>query len=159
VLLGGSSLTFGSLGAVIHGKTLTFTDAAGAYAFRLLGNYSSDAEFLQLIGATHINGLGATYAFDGIYTRVAAVPEPAVCHDVCRPGAGRRHRPSPHQGLAHIKAARPPGCYLLRVTLRGQPDGICAVKTGRQFSPLRSLLYYSQRIVTAHRCAGWWYAR
>ncbi|SHN44683.1 PEP-CTERM protein-sorting domain-containing protein [Duganella sacchari] len=78
VLLGGSSLTFGSLGTVIHGKTLTFTEAAaGAYAFRLQGDYSSDASFLALIGATHINGLGATYAFDGIYTKVAAaVPEP-----------------------------------------------------------------------------------
>jgi hypothetical protein len=43
VLLGGSSLTFGSLGAVIHGKTLTFTEAAAGAAFRLLGNYSSDA--------------------------------------------------------------------------------------------------------------------
>lgn len=79
VLLGGSSLTFGSLGAVVNGATLTFTEAAsGSYAFRLLGNYSSDAEFLQLIGATHINGLGVTYSFDGTYTRVAAVPEPAT---------------------------------------------------------------------------------
>jgi len=80
VLLGGSSLTFGSLGAVVHGTTLSFTEAAsGNYAFRLLGNYSTDAEFLQLIGATHINGLNAAYSFDGTYTRVAAVPEPATC--------------------------------------------------------------------------------
>jgi hypothetical protein len=79
VLLGGSSLTFGSLGAVVNGATLSFTEAAsGSYAFRLLGNYSSDAEFLQLLGATHINGLGAIYSFDGTYTRVAAVPESAT---------------------------------------------------------------------------------
>lgn len=79
VLLGGSSLTFGTLGTVVDGKTLTFTEAAtGGYAFRLLGDYSSDAAFLSLIGATHINGVGAAYTFDGTYTKVAAVPEPAT---------------------------------------------------------------------------------
>lgn len=83
VLLGGSSLTFGALGAVVGGKTLSFTEAAaGAYAFRLLGDYSSDAAFLLLLGATHIDGLAARYSFDGTYTSVsavtAAVPEPAT---------------------------------------------------------------------------------
>jgi hypothetical protein len=80
VLLGGSSLTFGALGTVINGKTLTFTEAAaGAYAFRLLGDYSADSSFLALLSATHINGLGASYAFDGTYTTVlAAVPEPST---------------------------------------------------------------------------------
>jgi len=80
VLLGGSSLTFGALGSVINGKTLTFTEAAsGAYAFRLLGDYSADGNFLALLGATYINGLGATYAYDGTYTTVlAAVPEPST---------------------------------------------------------------------------------
>jgi hypothetical protein len=80
VLLGGSALTFGALGTVTDGKTLTFTEAgAGAYAFRLLGDYSADAGFLVLLGATHINGQGATYAFDGTYTKVlAAVPEPST---------------------------------------------------------------------------------
>lgn len=79
VLLGGSALTFGTLGTVIDGKTLTFTEAgAGAYAFRLLGDYSSDAGFLMLLGATHINGVGATYAYDGTYTKVLAVPEPST---------------------------------------------------------------------------------
>jgi autotransporter-associated beta strand protein len=83
VLLGGSSLTFGALGAVVGGKTLSFTEAAsGAYAFRLLGDYSSDAAFLLLLGATHIDGLAARYSFDGTYTAVsavtAAVPEPAT---------------------------------------------------------------------------------
>lgn len=76
VLLGGSSLTFGALGAVVNGATLSFTEAlAGGYAFRLLGDYSSDASFLALLNATQINGLGATYTFDGTYTSVSAVPE------------------------------------------------------------------------------------
>jgi autotransporter-associated beta strand protein len=82
VLLGGSSLTFGALGAIVAGNTLSFTEAAsGAYAFRLLGDYSSDASFLLLLGATHINGLGAQYSFDGAYTTVSAitaVPEPST---------------------------------------------------------------------------------
>ena len=80
VLLGGSSLTFGGLGAIVSGKTLTFTEAAsGVYAFRLLGDYSADTSFLALLGATHINGGGATYAYDGTYTTVlAAVPEPGT---------------------------------------------------------------------------------
>jgi autotransporter-associated beta strand protein len=83
ILLGGSSLTFGGLGAVVSGKTLSFTEAAsGAYAFRLLGDYSLDATFLSLLGATHIDGLSVQYRFDGTYTAVsavtAAVPEPAT---------------------------------------------------------------------------------
>jgi autotransporter-associated beta strand protein len=80
VLLGGTSLTFGALGKVVDGKALSFTEAAsGSYAFRLLGDYSADNSFLALLGATHINGLGATYAFDGTYTTVlAAVPEPST---------------------------------------------------------------------------------
>jgi hypothetical protein len=83
VLLGGSSLTFGTLGTVVSGKTLWFTEAAsGAYAFRLLGDYSSDAGFLSLLGVTHIDGLAVQYSFDGTYTAVsavaAAVPEPAT---------------------------------------------------------------------------------
>jgi autotransporter-associated beta strand protein len=80
VRLGGASLTFGGLGAVVDGKTLSFTEATwGVYAFRLLGDYSADTSFLALLGATHINGQGATYAFDGTYTTVlAAVPEPST---------------------------------------------------------------------------------
>jgi len=82
VLLGGSSLTFGALGSIVAGNTLSFTEAAsGAYAFRLLGDYSSDAAFQLLLGATHINGLGAQYSFDGAYTTVSAitaVPEPGT---------------------------------------------------------------------------------
>lgn len=78
VLLGGSSLTFNGLGAVVNGKTLSFTEAAsGAYAFRLLGDVTGDAGFLQLMDATSINGLAVRYRFDGAYTDVTAVPEPA----------------------------------------------------------------------------------
>ena len=77
VRLGASSLTFNGLGAVVNGKTLSFTEAAaGAYAFRLLGDYSTDGNFLALIGLTSINGQRAVFRFDGAYTDVtAAVPE------------------------------------------------------------------------------------
>jgi hypothetical protein len=82
VQLGSSSLTFNGLGAVVSGKTLSFTEAAtGGYAFRLLGDYSADTSFLALIGMTSINGQRATFRFDGAYTDVAAaaaVPEPAT---------------------------------------------------------------------------------
>lgn len=80
VMLGSSSLTFNGLGTVVGGKTLSFTEAAaGAYAFRLLGDYSSDSNFLALIGMTSINGQGARFRFDGVYTDVAAaVPEPST---------------------------------------------------------------------------------
>nr|WP_315222790.1 FxDxF family PEP-CTERM protein [uncultured Duganella sp.] len=82
VQLGASSLTFNGLGAVVSGKTLSFTEAAtGGYAFRLLGDYSADASFLALIGVTSINGQRAMFRFDGAYTDVAAaaaVPEPAT---------------------------------------------------------------------------------
>lgn len=79
VLLGGSSLTFNGLGAVVTGKTLSFTEAAsGAYAFRLIGDVTHDASFLQLVSSTSINGLAVRYQFDGAYTGVAAVPEPAT---------------------------------------------------------------------------------
>lgn len=81
VRLGSSSLTFNGLGAVVDGKTLSFTEAAtGGYAFRLLGDYSADTTFLALIGMTSINGQRAMFRFDGAYTDVsaAAVPEPAT---------------------------------------------------------------------------------
>jgi autotransporter-associated beta strand protein len=79
VMLGSSSLTFNGLGAVVNGKTLSFTEAAsGAYAFRLLGDVTHDANFLMLVGATRIDGLAVRYSFDGAYTGVAAVPEPST---------------------------------------------------------------------------------
>jgi autotransporter-associated beta strand protein len=78
--LGNTSLTFNGLGDVVGGKTLTITDylasASPTYAFRVLGNFSADTSFQTLISGTTINGVGAKFQFDGVYTNVAAVPEP-----------------------------------------------------------------------------------
>ena len=48
------------------------------YAFRFLGDYSTNSSFLALLDGTRINGIGAAYRFDGAYTDVSAVPEPAT---------------------------------------------------------------------------------
>ncbi|MGD9842222.1 MAG: PEP-CTERM sorting domain-containing protein [Steroidobacteraceae bacterium] len=77
-----ASLSFSSLGAIGIDKTLTVTNwlatASPDYAFRILGNYSSDADFLRLLNGTSINGLTAALNFDGTYTNVSAVPIPAA---------------------------------------------------------------------------------
>jgi hypothetical protein len=79
--LGGSSLTFDALGNVVAGRTLAVTDylaaASPTYALRFLGNLTGDAAFLALMAGTTIDHLGASYRFDGAYTDVTAVPEPA----------------------------------------------------------------------------------
>ncbi len=79
--LGDSSLTFDALGNVVAGKTLAITDYLAAaspdYAIRFLGNLTGDAAFLSLIAGTSIDSLAARYHFDGAYTDVTAVPEPA----------------------------------------------------------------------------------
>jgi hypothetical protein len=77
--LGGNELTFNGLAGVVGGKTLTLLDflLGGAYALRFVGDYSSNADFLALIGATRIDGHAAGYYFDGAYTDVVAVSEPA----------------------------------------------------------------------------------
>ena len=87
--LGSSSISFSGLGAVAAGKTLTVTDstAGSAYAFRFMGNYSTNANFLTLIGETSIDGLAARYKFDGVYTDVTAVPEPET-HAMLLAGLG-----------------------------------------------------------------------
>ena len=83
--LGFSSLTFGALGSVTAGKTLTVTDysatASPGYALRFLGDYTGNADFLSLVSGLSIDGGAASYRFDGSYTdvsgmAVAAVPEP-----------------------------------------------------------------------------------
>jgi hypothetical protein len=78
--LGLSSLTFNDLGLISGGKTLTVTDfspgSSPDYAFRFLGDDTSSASFLALIGATTIDGVAATFKFDGTYTDVAPVPLP-----------------------------------------------------------------------------------
>lgn len=77
--LGFSSITFNGLSTIIPSARLTVSEAAPAngYAFRLLGDYSSDAAFLALIEATSINGVAARFRYDGRYTDVSAVPEPS----------------------------------------------------------------------------------
>jgi autotransporter-associated beta strand protein len=81
--LGLSSLTFAGLGDIASDKTLSVLnflgDDAWDYAFRFLGDLSTNADFLELINNTFINGTKASFSFDGAYTdvfRVAQVPEP-----------------------------------------------------------------------------------
>jgi hypothetical protein len=79
--LDGTSLMFSSLGTVVSGKTLTllfYAASSGGYAFKLLGDYSTNSNFLALLGQTTINGLAATFQSDGTYTYVAPVPLPAA---------------------------------------------------------------------------------
>ena len=79
--LGDSSLTFDALGAVVAGKTLSVDDwlasTSPGYALRFLGDLTGNAAFLALMGDTTVDGAGAAYRFDGVYTDVTAVPEPA----------------------------------------------------------------------------------
>ncbi|MEP6504047.1 MAG: PEP-CTERM sorting domain-containing protein [Betaproteobacteria bacterium] len=79
--LGDSSLTFDALGQVVAGKTLSVTDylatASPGYALRFLGDLTHDVAFLALMAGTTIDSLAATYRFDGTWTDVTAVPEPA----------------------------------------------------------------------------------
>lgn len=77
-----TSLTFGALSSVAIGKTLSIVDwdaaASPNYAIRFAGDLTSSAAFLALISQTTVNGLGAAYYFDGLYTDVQAVPIPAA---------------------------------------------------------------------------------
>ena len=78
--LGGSSLTFNALGSVIAGRALTLFDYVVSlspdYAIRILGDVSTDGNFLALIAGLTINGVGASYRFDGTYTDISPVPLP-----------------------------------------------------------------------------------
>ncbi|WP_326535905.1 beta strand repeat-containing protein [Pseudorhodoferax sp.] len=84
--LNGAALSFDTLDAVALGKTLLvlgfFDEGPLDYAFRFLGDWSQDANFLALIGGTLIDGARAIFWFDGQYTGVARaaseVPEPAT---------------------------------------------------------------------------------
>lgn len=75
-----SSVTFSALSDIATGKTLTVLDWSSAtspqYAFRFLGDDTTNAGFLALIDGTTINGFDAIFHFDGIYTDVSAVPLP-----------------------------------------------------------------------------------
>ena len=79
--LGDSSTTFDALGSVSGGKTLSVTDwlasASPTYALRFEGDLTGNAAFRALMGETTIDGLAAVVHFDGRYTDVTAVPEPA----------------------------------------------------------------------------------
>ena len=74
--LNAARLTFGGLGSVVAGRTLTVLGSSGDYAFRVLGDMSANADFQALVGKTTVDGVAASYRFDGVYTDVAAVPEP-----------------------------------------------------------------------------------
>ena len=78
--LGDSSITFGALGTLTAGRTLTVEDwlasASPDYAFRVLGNLTGDAAFGALLHETTIDGLAVEERFDGTYTDITAVPEP-----------------------------------------------------------------------------------
>ena len=79
--LGDSSLTVDALGTVVAGSTLDVSDwlasSSPDYALRFLGNLTGNAAFLALMGDTTIDGAAAEIRFDGTYTDVTAVPEPA----------------------------------------------------------------------------------
>ncbi|OWQ85760.1 hypothetical protein CDN99_21730 [Roseateles aquatilis] len=71
--LSNATLSFGSVGAV--GGTLTvLLNGAGGLSF--VGDLSHNANFLNLVAVTTVNGLAATYRFNGGLTTLSAVPEP-----------------------------------------------------------------------------------
>lgn len=78
--LGSSSLTFNALGSVVAGRALTLFDYVVAlspdYAIRILGDMSTDGNFLALMAGLTINGAAASFHFDGTYTNVSPVPLP-----------------------------------------------------------------------------------
>jgi hypothetical protein len=75
-----SSLTCNALGTTVAGKSLTIVDWSAStspnYAFRLLGDDTTNSAFLALLGDTTIDGQKAGFKFDGTFTDVAPVPIP-----------------------------------------------------------------------------------
>ncbi len=80
--LDSSSLSFGCLGALGAGKTLSIQGysegVSPAYAIRFAGDLSANSSFLALIGNTTVNGNAAVFNFDGFFTDVVAAPEPST---------------------------------------------------------------------------------
>jgi autotransporter-associated beta strand protein len=72
-----SSVTFNTVSDIAAGKSLSVLDwsseTSPTYAFRLLGDDTTNAAFLALIDGTTINGLEAIFHFDGTCTDVSAV--------------------------------------------------------------------------------------
>jgi hypothetical protein len=96
-----SSLTFNALGTINGSKSLTIIDWSASsspdYAFRILGNDTTNASFLALASNTTIDGQHVAYQFDGTYTDVAPVPIPSsvlmfASGLVLLAGAARRRR-------------------------------------------------------------------
>ena len=62
-----------------------------------LGNLTGNGAFLALMGDTTIDGLAMSYRFDGAWTDVTAVPEPAnvalLLAGLGLVGVGARRRP------------------------------------------------------------------
>ncbi len=78
--LGDSSITVDALGNVVSGKLAVsdwLASSSPTFALRFLGDLTQDAAFRVLMGDTTIDGAAASYRFDGQYTDVTAVPEPA----------------------------------------------------------------------------------
>lgn len=73
-------LTFGGLGTIVAGKTLTLTDVFGGAgtALRFVGDLSGNAGFLDLMSALRSSAGAFSFNFDGAYTNVAQVPEPGT---------------------------------------------------------------------------------
>ncbi|HEY1131880.1 MAG TPA: PEP-CTERM sorting domain-containing protein [Roseateles sp.] len=77
IALGSSTLSFGALGDIAAGATLAVT-GGGEHALRFTGNQLGEASFQSLLAGLTINGVHATASFDGVYTGISAVPEPAT---------------------------------------------------------------------------------
>jgi len=77
VELGSSTLSFGALGSLASGATLSLT-GTGAFALRFTGNQLGDASFQTLLAGLTVNGVQGVAYFDGVYTDISAVPEPSA---------------------------------------------------------------------------------
>ncbi len=80
--LGGSSMTFDVLSFLSAGSKLTITDWSAAtspdYAIRFSGDQTANSLFLSLLSGTTVDGLAATFHYDGQFTDISAVPLPGA---------------------------------------------------------------------------------
>ncbi|MFG6489309.1 PEP-CTERM sorting domain-containing protein [Roseateles sp. BYS78W] len=75
--LGGSVLSFASVGSLAQGAQLAVSHA-GLTSLRFTGDQLGNASFQSLLAVTTINGLHAVANFDGSFTTISAVPEPSM---------------------------------------------------------------------------------